>query len=205
MMINYPKPNAHLRIKFLEENTFSVHEYVWTYNTNIGLTKKYFTSAHRSILHAVKMKDNNFFKKNVAEPYLNPGPVRQKNMKKIMENNPDLSEDEAEELFEKVYKGRMPYSWISEPLVKNVSDEKTIHPCQIPKNVSRKLIHACTEPEDTILVLFGGSGSECEVCKEGGRNFITTEIHEKYNRMIKERIKQGKIPDRYRHHLRKNY
>ena len=27
----------------------------------------------------------------------------------------------------------MPYSWINEPLVKNVSEEKTIHPCQIPK------------------------------------------------------------------------
>ena len=58
----------------------------------------------------------------------------------------------------------MPYSWFENNLVKNVSKEKTIHAAQIPKAVSKKLIYACTEPGDNVLVLFGGSGSECEVC-----------------------------------------
>ena len=78
----------------------------------------------------------------------------------------------------------MPYSWFYNDLVKNVSKEKTIHAAQIPKAVSKKLIYACTEPGDTVLVLFGGSGAECEVCKEGGRNYISAELHNEYYKMI---------------------
>ena len=100
-------------------------------------------------------------------------------------------------------KGRMPYSWINEPLVKNVSEEKTIHPCQIPKKVSRKMILSCTQPGDTVLVLFGGSGSELEVCKENKRKYIAAELHEKYYDLIVKRLKTGKIPEEYRHHTRK--
>ena len=119
-----------------------------------------------------------------------------------MEQNPDLSEEEAEKIFKKKYKGRMPYSWIDEPLVKNVSDEKTIHPCQIPKSVSKKLILSCTVPGDTVFVLFGGSGSECEVCKENDRNYITAELHETYYDLIIKRLKTGKIPKEYWHKAR---
>ena len=204
MMMNYPKPNSYLRVDYLDDASFSVHEYVWIYNTNIGQSKKYFTTAHRSILHATKSKNNKFYKENVAEEYLNPGPVRQKNMKKIKEQNPNISDKEAEKIFSEKYKGRMPYSWINEPLVKNVSNEKTIHPCQIPQTVSRKMILSCTQPGDTVLVLFGGSGSELEVCKENNRKYISAELHKTYYDLIKKRLKIGKIPDEYRHHTRKN-
>ena len=97
----------------------------------------------------------------------------------------------------------MPYSWINEPLVKNVSEENTIHPCHIPKTVSRKMILSCTQPDDTVLVLFGGSGSELEVCKENDRKYISAELHETYYDLITKRLKTGKIPEEYRHHTRK--
>ena len=70
MMMNYPMPNAYLRVNYLEDAAYSVHEYVWIYNTNVGQSKKYFTTAHRSILHVTKSKDNRFFKKNVLEKYI---------------------------------------------------------------------------------------------------------------------------------------
>jgi hypothetical protein len=35
-LINYPKQNAYLRVKFLDEACYAVHDYVWIYNTNVG-------------------------------------------------------------------------------------------------------------------------------------------------------------------------
>jgi len=46
-MMNYPKQNAYLRVKFLDEAAYEVHDYVWIYNTNVGHSPKRFTTAHR--------------------------------------------------------------------------------------------------------------------------------------------------------------
>jgi DNA modification methylase len=51
---------------------------------------------------------------------------------------------------------------------------------------------------DTVFVLFGGSGSEIEVCKSLSRKYISAEIDEKYYRMIMDRIKNGKIDKKYK-------
>ncbi len=179
-LINYPKQNAYLRVKYLDKACYEVSDYVWVYNTNVGHTPKRFTTAHRSILHCRKTADNNFYKDNVAVPYLNPGDRR------ILRN------------IENGSKGRMPYDWLYFNLVKNVSKEKTFHACQIPQQLSEVLIKSCTMPGDTVLILFGGSGSEIEVCKILKRNFISAEIDEKYYNMIQDRINKGKIEEKYR-------
>ncbi len=59
-LINYPKQNAYLRVKFLDEACYEVYDYAWVYNTNVGHTPKRFTTAHRSILHCRKTKNNKF-------------------------------------------------------------------------------------------------------------------------------------------------
>jgi hypothetical protein len=71
-MMNYPKQNAHLRVKYLDEAAYAVHDYVWVYNTNVGHSPKKLTTAHRSILHATKSKHNVFYKDNIAVPSLAP-------------------------------------------------------------------------------------------------------------------------------------
>ena len=57
VMMNYPKPNSHLRVNYLKDEAAAINEYVWFSNTNIGQSKKFFTTAHRSILHITKSKD----------------------------------------------------------------------------------------------------------------------------------------------------
>ena len=37
--MNYSKPNAHLRVKYLDDVAEMVEEYVWTYNYNFGIKK----------------------------------------------------------------------------------------------------------------------------------------------------------------------
>ena len=180
-MLNYPKQNAHLRAKYLDDNTYDVHDYVWTYNTNVGHSPKKFTTAHRSILHATKSKDNHFYKDQVAVPYKNPTD------KRILNNLANGS------------KGRMPYSWFYFDLVKNVSKDKTFHACQIPLALVEMLIKSCTQNNDDVFILFGGSGSEIILCKNLKRNFISCEIHPDYHRMILDRLdNNGAIKDEYR-------
>jgi len=180
-MINYPKQNAHLRVKYLDDNTYDVQDYVWTYNTNVGHSPKRFTTAHRSILHCRKTKNNNFYKDQVAAPYKNPTD------KRILNNLANGS------------KGRMPYSWFYFDLVKNVSKDKTFHSCQIPLPLVEMLIRSCTQDNDDVFILFGGSGSEIVLCKNLKRNFISCEIHSDYYQMILDRLENsGKIREEYR-------
>lgn len=47
ILINYPKQRSYLRVKYLDKNSYDVHEYVWIYNTNVGLSPRHFTTAHR--------------------------------------------------------------------------------------------------------------------------------------------------------------
>ena len=94
----------------------------------------------------------------------------------------------------KFYKDR----WKKGETALDSKESLTIHAAQIPKAVSKKLINSCTEPGDTVLVLFGGSGSECEVCVEGGRKFITAELQKKYVNLIRARIRKGTIPEIYK-------
>jgi len=179
-MINYPKQNAHLRVKYLDLYFPNINEYVWVYNTNVGHTPKRFTTAHRSILHVRKNADNKFFKDAVALPYKNPTD------KRIKQNIANGSS------------GRMPYSWFEFHLVKNVSKEKTYHACQIPQKLTEMLIKASTKPKDIVLVLFGGSGAEIDVCKNLNRQFISAEIDKKYCDIINNRLTTGEIATKHR-------
>lgn len=172
-MINFPKQNAHLRATLLDEVCHDVLDYAWVYNTNVGHSPRRFTTAHRSILHCTKSARNRFYKEHVALPYKNPGDRR------ILNNLRNGS------------RGRMPYDWFYFDLVKNVSREKTFHSCQIPQKLSSMLILASTREGDTVLVLFGGSGSEIEACKRLNRNFISAEIDPKYHSLIKRRLRRA--------------
>jgi site-specific DNA-methyltransferase (adenine-specific) len=178
--INYPKQNAYLRARYLDQACYEVLDYAWVYNTNVGHSPKRFTTAHRSVLHCRKTENSHFYKDHVAEPYKNPTD------KRIRNNLANGS------------KGRMPYDWLYFDLVKNVSCEKTFHACQIPQALSELLIKSCTKPKDTVLILFGGSGAEIEVCKNLGRNFISAEIDPKYHKVIMDRLANGSVPKKHR-------
>ena len=179
--INYPRQNAYLRVKCLEDLAYDLQEYVWVYNTNVGHSKRRFTTAHRSILHATKSKDNAFYKDQVAQPYKNP-------------TDPRIRRQIASGA-----KGRMPYSWFYFDLVKNISREKTFHSCQIPLGLVEMLINASTKPNDSIFILFGGSGSEIMLAKRMKRTFLSCEIHKPYYNMIQDRLNNnGEIKEKYR-------
>ena len=84
-------------------------------------------------------------------------------------------------------KGAKLYDWWEINQVKNVSKEKTAHPCQMPLEVMKRIIQIL--PEDKIIIdPFMGSGTTGVACKELGREFIGIELDPEYFAIAKQRI-----------------
>lgn len=130
----------------------------WVYNSNTG-------KQHRDIGFFGVKPD---FKK-VGQPYKNPKDKRI--AKRIAEG-----------------KSARLYDWWEINQVKNVSKEKTEHPCQMPYEVMRRIIGILPEGY-TIIDPFMGSGTTALACMEFDRDFIGVEMDEKYFNIANERIK----------------
>ncbi len=81
-------------------------------------------------------------------------------------------------------------------MVKNVSKDRTFHSCQIPLGLVKMLIKSSTKENDVVQVLFVRSGSELILCKESGRDFISSELHKSYYDMIIDRLNNDGGPER---------
>lgn len=79
------------------------------------------------------------------------------------------------------------YDWWNINQVKNVSKDKTGHPCQMPIEVMENIIGIIPEGI-TIVDPFMGSGTTGVACRNLRRDFIGIEIDEKYFNIAKNRI-----------------
>jgi len=160
-LFNYPENNAHI-LPFLQEKVNFKRWMTWHYPTNTGHSKSNFTRTQHSILFFTKTDKHKFNRDAVAEPYKNPADKR---IKERMKNGST---------------GRAPYDVFHFNLVKNVSKDKTSHPCQIPVPLLKIFIKASTYKGDWVLDPFAGSFSTCAASKELGRNSIGIDINPKY-------------------------
>ena len=71
--------------------------------------------------------------------------------------------------------------------IKNVSKEKTKHPCQMPLEVMKRIV-GILPPDYTIVDPFMGSGTTGLACKLLNRNFIGIEMDAEYHSIAQERI-----------------
>ena len=82
------------------------------------------------------------------------------------------------------------YDWCNINQVKNVIEEKTEHPCQIPEELVQKIILTTAKKDDTIIDVFAGSGTTGMAAKNLGYKSILYEIDENYCDIIKKRTQQ---------------
>lgn len=68
---------------------------------------------------------------------------------------------------------------------------KTGHPAVFPLSLAKDHINSWSNPGDTVLDPFMGSGTTGVACKELGRNFVGIEMDESYLKIAKERIGEG--------------
>jgi site-specific DNA-methyltransferase (adenine-specific) len=71
---------------------------------------------------------------------------------------------------------------------KPIPSTARLHPAQKPTDLLRDLIIGFTNPGDTVLDPFMGSGSTGEACKETGRNFIGIELNSDIYEIAQTRI-----------------
>ena len=130
----------------------------WVYNSNTA-------KQHRDIgWYGIKPN-----MKNAFQPYKNPNDKRIK-----------------ERIAKGSLGGRM-YDWWEVNQVKNVSREKTKHPCQMPVEVMKNIVS--TLPENSIVFdPFMGTGTTAIACIELGYDFIGCEIDTDYYNIAKEGI-----------------
>jgi len=168
-LFNYPENNAYL-LPLLQKRMVFKRWMTWHYPTNTGHSKTNFTRSQHSIIFCTKTKRAKFNRDAIAQPYKNPTDKR------------------IQERIKNGSKGRAPYDVFEFNLVKNVSKEKTEHPCQIPLSVLKIFILASSDKGDTILDPFAGSFSTCVAAKELGRNSIGIDINPKYIEIGKKRL-----------------
>lgn len=129
----------------------------WVYNSNTA-------KQHRDIAFFGIKPD---FKK-LKQPYKNPTDKR---------------------IIKKIADGKMArgYDWWNINQVKNVSKDKTDHPCQMPLEVMENIIKLL--PEDVVIVdPFAGSGTTGVACRNLNRECILIEQDKKYIEIINARL-----------------
>lgn len=117
-------------------------------------------------------------------------------MSKVRQPYKNLNDKRIKERIARGCKGAKLYDWWNINQVKNVSKEKTEHPCQMPLEVMKNI--AGILPDDCLIIdPFMGSGTTgvavLEMNKEqnANREFIGIELDEKYFNIAKERIANG--------------
>lgn len=168
--MNYPKQNSYLAVNYLYENSYDLQEYAWIYNISVGNGVGRFTTAHRTILHARNSDANIFLIEGFGHDYA----TSTHSDKRVLKRGARGS--------------RNPLSWFYFDLVKNVSKEKTFHPCQVPQVLYQKFLNTFTHENNKCLILFGGSGGEIVVTEEANRQWLSAELHEPYVNLINSRL-----------------
>ncbi|CAB5212885.1 DNA methylase N-4/N-6 [uncultured Caudovirales phage] len=92
------------------------------------------------------------------------------------------------------------YDWWEFQQVKNVSAEKTEHPCQMPVALLERIIKIT--PCDTIFEPFLGSGTTAAAAQRLGRKIIGCEIDPKYFDIACKRL-ESELPCEYRAEIEK--
>jgi DNA modification methylase len=109
------------------------------------------------------------YPERVQQPYKNPTDAR---VMRLMEQG-------------KLARG---YDWREIPQVKNVSEEKTEHPCQNPAALMEWVIKSTDA--DVLIDPFMGSGSTLRAAKDTGRKAIGIEIEERYCEIAADMLRQ---------------
>jgi DNA modification methylase len=111
---------------------------------------------------------------------------------KVRQPYKNLNDKRIQKRIENGFVGSKLYDWWEINQVKNVSKEKTNHPCQIPEELIEKIILTTAKPNQLIIDTFAGSGTTGKVANDLGHDSMLFEIDEKYCQIIKNRICQKK-------------
>jgi len=128
-----------------------LNEIIWAYDYG-GRTRKKWPAKHDNILWFAKDPKNYTYNIDAIDrvPYMAPGLVGP----------------------EKAARGKLPTDTWWHTIVPTNSYEKTGYPTQKPVGILRRIIAASSNPQDTVLDFFAGSGTTGAACLALDRRFI---------------------------------
>ena len=156
---------------------------IWHYENGFaGYGKRSLNATYEPLLWF--SKTDRYIYTPIREPYKSQERLKHKIIKngKVWEPNPE---------------GRMAGDIWSFPTLagRRFRDEKVDHPTQKPLSISRRIVKHFSNPGDTILVPFVGSGSECVAAALEGRGYIGFELNTDYIEIARERIEKAQASD----------
>jgi len=164
---------AHVKIIGQELGLFMRNWIIWHYTFG-QQTKNKFARAHTHIFYFVKDKKNFTF---------NDYAVRVPSDRQLIYNDRRAN-----------LKGKMPNDvWDQYSRVCGTFKERQgWHPCQMPENLLARIIAASSNPGDTVLDPFNGSGTTTAVAYQLGRKYLGIDISENYVENARKRLTELK-------------
>jgi site-specific DNA-methyltransferase (adenine-specific) len=149
-----------------------LNEIIWAYDYG-GRSKKKWAAKHDNILWYAKDARGYTFNPDAIEriPYMAPGLVGA----------------------EKAARGKLPTDTWWHTIVPTNGKEKTGYPTQKPLGILRRIILSSSNPGDTVLDFFAGSGTTGAVCLETGRHFILVDSNPQSIDVMKKRFHSADV------------
>lgn len=144
-----------------------INEIIWAYDYG-GRSKKKWPAKHDNILFYVKDSKNYVFNQDEVDkiPYMAPGLVSA----------------------EKAKRGKVPTDTWWHTIVSPNGKEKTGYPTQKPLGILKRIIQASSNPGDTVLDFFAGSGTTGYAAYELNREFILMDNNLESIEVMKKRF-----------------
>lgn len=160
---------ANVKIIADELGLFMRNWIIWHYTFG-QQTKNKFARAHTHIFYFVNHKKNFTFNENA---------VRVPSDRQLIYNDRRANP-----------KGKMPNDvWDEFPRVCGTFKERTgWHPCQMPENLLKRIITVSSNPGDSVLDPFCGSGTTAAAAYQLNRNYVGIEISPQYVEKANERL-----------------
>ena len=153
-MIHYPEALAEMWAMITKETGWKFRQWLtWVYPSNIGMSKKAWTRASRTVLWLVKDEggEPTFHPNKIVRPYRNPWDKR------------------VAQLIDEGKRGCSLYDWWEINLTKNVNREKSDYSNQIPQVLLQRVIRSTTDPGELVVDPFSGTFSTVKAALTTGR------------------------------------
>lgn len=178
----------------INDKKCNVRWVIWHYTNKTVPTLNFWQRSHESIL--VCYKESKVFNRDKIREAYTEGYLNGSAGKKRPGTKGRFGDKET------VYKahadGALPRDVIKIPTLAGGSgkNERVDHPTQKPLNLCEKLLKACKNPNNNLLVVpFCGSGSECVAAKLLDIDFIAFEINADYIKIANTRLKNKSEQD----------
>ncbi len=161
---------------------------IWYYTFGVNCARG-FSRSHTHLFHFVKDPKNFTF--NADDPAIRVPSARQlvygdarANPKgRLPDNTWILRPQDIPESF-----SADEDTWYFPRVAGTFKERQGFHGCQMPEQLLGRIIRSCSNPGETVLDPFGGSGTTLAVAKKLDRQWIGFELSAEYANKIKERL-----------------